>query len=229
MLALVAAVVWLVYLNTGNQGQPAPQDVTKSADDTRPKDLAGWENTRWSMTEKEVRAAVSAPLDRPHSQGEQPSGNKWYMPFLIRNAEIEEFHCEARFFFDKRSKKLDTVYLQLREDTDTSSTDASHQKSIFERMIAAATKLYGKPTGAKDRSSSGVHNEEKIWTFPSSVLAVQYFGVDGSPAVFSFQYQSPDAARYSERSMEPASEGTTALGRPRYTPSDLSCFSLEVG
>ena len=228
MLALVAAVMWLIHLNTGSQGQPTSQNVTKSADDAKPKDLAGWENTRWSMTEKEVRAAASAPLDRPHSQGDQPSGNKWYMPFLIRNAEIEEFHCEARFFFDKRSKKLDTVYLQLREDTDTSSTDAAHQKSIFERMIAVATKRYGKPTAAKDRSSSGVHNEETIWTFPSSVLAVQYFGVDGSAAVFSFQYQSPDAARYSERSMEPASEGTTALGRPSTPPPSFRVFRSKL-
>ena len=57
---------------------------------------------------------------------------------------------------------------------------------------------------------------------------MQYFGVDGSPAVFSFQYQSPDAARYSERSMEPASEGTTASGRPSTPPPSFRVFRSKL-
>jgi len=144
ILALVAVLIWLIHLNGGRQEQPTAQDLTKAAADNRPKDLPGWENTRWSMTEKQVRAAVTSPLDVPRSKGEQPSGNKWYMPFAIRNAEVEEFHCEARFFFDRRSKTLDTVYLQLRKNGDTSSTEAAQQKAIFERMVAMATKRYGK-------------------------------------------------------------------------------------
>jgi len=229
ILALVAVLIWLIHLNGGRQEQPAAQDLTKATTDNSPKDLPGWENTRWSMTEKQVRAAVTSPLDVPRSKAEQPSGNKWYMPFLIRNAEVEGFHCEARFFFDKRSKALDTVYLQLRENSDTSSTEAAQQKAIFERMVATVTKRYGKYTAKKDRSSSGVHNEETIWTFPSSVLAVQYFGVEGSPAVFSFQYQSPDAPRYSERSMEPAAtEATASLGKPSAPPPSFRVFRSKL-
>jgi hypothetical protein len=177
------------------------------------------------MTEKEVRAVLNGPVEVPHSAQEQPSGNKWYMPFLIRDFVVEGSHFDVRFFFDKRSKKLDCVYVPLHDEGRTSPAD---QQRTFERMKAIATQSYGKNNSVKDRSSDGVHNEEVIWTFPSSVLALQYLAVGDSPAIFAFQYQTQEAARYSESSMDPAPKADSTLNTVSAPPPSFRVYRSKI-
>jgi hypothetical protein len=208
------------------QGSKAPQGGEQDSSLSKaPKDVPGWESTRWGMTEKQVRAALTDPVDVPHSAQEQPSANKWYMPFSIRDFVMEGNHFDVRFFFDKRSKKLDCVYIPLHDAGRTSSAD---QRRTFERLAAIATERYGKRTSVKDRSSDGVHNEEMIWTFPSSVLTLQYLAVANSPAIYAFQFQTEEAFQYSENSMDPAPNAGNARQQTSTPPPSFRVYRSKM-
>lgn len=216
-----AALVMIAAVSLSSCGSSYQQPAQDSGLSKAPKDVPGWENTRWGMTEKEVRAVLDAPVEVPHSAQEQPSGNKWYMPFLIRDFVMEGSHFDVRFFFDKHSKKLDCVYIPLHDE-------GADQKRTFERMKAIATQSYGRNTSVKDRSSDGVHNEEVIWTFPSSVLALQYLAVGDSPAIFAFQYQTQEAARYSESSMDRVPKADSTLNRAGVPPPSFRVYRSKI-
>jgi hypothetical protein len=165
----------------GDKNQPPAEQPGKP-----PRDLLGWENTRWGMTEKEVRAALTIPFSTPRSEAEQPSDEKWYMPFLIRDFGIQRSLFEVRFLFDRQSKKLDVVIVELRGDVYRLS-DVRYQTRMFDWMIALATERYGKASSVRDWSETGVYNKEVVWKFPSTVLAIHRFG-EGNFAKLVFVY-----------------------------------------
>ena len=135
-----------------------------------PKDVHGWSQARWGMTQEQVLSAfpgeANIPTDDPSNRLYGPRG---LATVGIDHADIGGIPVRVHFLFDPAGK-LDGIRLPAES--------VSPSADQFARVGEALTRQYGLPAllGASmatiPKTEAGVF---MAWVFPTSVIKVTYF------------------------------------------------------
>lgn len=136
----------------------------------QPKDVTGWNNTRWGMTVDEVIKTLKGKAELVDKPNKTVSPSK-LGPVLtlarITNIEINAEAFQVFFHFDEIQKKLVRVVVSSKENAPPESQFIS-----LENMLMS---MYGKPASSEDNKDPTVGGTfKRSWIFPSTTVEIQY-------------------------------------------------------
>jgi hypothetical protein len=147
-----------------------------AAQEAGPRDLPGWQNTRWGMTEKDLAEVPGLRLEKLPEQNhllKQGSDERYaYADYYIPDFELVGGRFEVEFFMDVKTNGLRSVYF---------SPVDSHIRTLlanayFEGLDQALTQKYGQPNFRNDSTDRGVKTRSRQWSFPSTVIELKLTG-----------------------------------------------------
>jgi hypothetical protein len=144
--------------------------VPKIEAQSQVKDVPGWREAKWGMTEGQVLAAFKGEalmLDRD----KQIQGDKVHASISIPKLEVEGIMLVAKFRFDNDSNKLEWVTLEPVDDPPYPT------QPYFERLEPLLTSKYGQPSyktsAAESRTSNGMFMSIG-WNFSTTDIELTY-------------------------------------------------------
>lgn len=137
------------------------------------KDLAGWQDTRWGMTEKELLETVKTGIKKLEKRATYDDG--LYVDYTIPDYEIEGRKYEVSFQFDGKTNKLARVLIK----------DYSLQKvtipqdGAFNALETLLTRKYGAAGYKKDDKGRDDMSLKRQWVLPTTTLELSYSWLGG--------------------------------------------------
>ncbi len=146
--------------------QIPPEKTVPLADD--PKNIEGYGQTRWGMTEKEVLMAEAQRVER---LDEPIVFHKWTATLGIKMVEIEYDSYEVLFLFDDTDHKLAQVNLKC--------LDENNQLLNGRRFVSLEkllTEKYGPPTFATNGKgeSNESNNSRASWKLAKTTVELRH-------------------------------------------------------
>src|SRR5437763_10287110 len=112
---------------------------------SKPKDVLGWERTRWGMTAEEIAKLFGSRADRvPSVEG---YGDWYYLYTVAANLQGQTY--TAIFLMDRSTDKLARVDVRLNE-----YESQKPQRDIFDALNSMLGAQYGAPDATKEDPSS---------------------------------------------------------------------------
>lgn len=141
--------------------------------DLKPKDLLGWQDTRWGMTDQEL-LALPLPFETSPKRNHllKPGGEERYA-YSVRylpNYELAGGKFKVEFFMDIKTDRLVSVYFSPSEHAD----NVQIINLFFERLDASLTQKYGPPSYKNDASVGGALKRTRQWAFPTSLIELNF-------------------------------------------------------
>ena len=135
----------------------------------QPKDIDGWNKTRWGMTENEVLEALEG---KATTIGEPKKYKNGYSPIVLKEIQINDHKYTANFVFDNNNKKLVMVIIEF------DNTPFEVNFTTLEQMLVGK---YGAPSFKNDnvmppRGGSRLPDKAltRSWNFPSTIIELNY-------------------------------------------------------
>ncbi len=138
---------------------------------TQPKDVLGWQDARWGMSEKDIISVFGLKAKKlPERQ-----------LFLGRYVDyaIPEFVIAGKMFtvffqMDNDSNKLSQVLVRFNEMKSRTS-----REDIFNRLVSSLAREYGAPSVKSDERQSFLVKFNRIrlnrtWKFPTTTVELNY-------------------------------------------------------
>lgn len=161
--------------------------ITAAAQTPPPKDLPGWQETRWGMTTEEVLKAVEpAPvkLDKRAflsrgGDGGKPFDRYGYADYETTVQVLGEDY-KATFYMDVKTDRLMQVTLRPAKY----GLKDYISEAAFTQLSEALTQKYGTPTGQEDDRSKGAFTRKEMvsrtrqWVFPTTAIRLHYMGLE---------------------------------------------------
>jgi hypothetical protein len=162
----------------------------------QPKDVEGWNKTRWGMTKNKVLKAFegkATAIEKPKKYEGLSKQRDAYALVVLDEIEIGGDKYTVDFVFDDSDKKLIMVIISIK-----GKRPSELQFSSLEQML---TEKYGSPSFAKDtrkpdkRLRGGVVLEgsdllERAWNFPSTIIELQYLDLRATnPKILQIKFR----------------------------------------
>jgi hypothetical protein len=134
----------------------------------QPKDVEGWRDARWGMTENQILEKFKGEAVKLKVKKNIISK---YSTIGINEITIDSNKYTVYFLFDT-SNTLQQVNINL-----VSSASRKTIETIFNSLISSFIKTYGKPIAEKDRTREKFRNIGALWIFPTTdILADAMIG-----------------------------------------------------
>jgi hypothetical protein len=152
---------------------------------SKPKDVLGWEETRWGMTAEDIPKLFGSRAKRVPSV--EVYGDWFYLYTVPVNIKGRPY--TAILLMDYSTAKL--VRVDVRLDQYESPVP---REDVFNELDAMLTQQYGAPDSRKDERLSDQRRIGRTWKFPTSTveLSLYWHGADSSNVGISYY---PSAAR----------------------------------
>lgn len=139
--------------------------------DARPKDLKGWDKTRWGMKADAVRDLYKGRIRDLIKAEEYANG---VARFEIAGYELFGHSADVKFVLLKNGSLVSVVF-RFRE------TDSTKHVAIFRAIEKTFRKKYGKPS-VDDKKNSNNKMDWSMqysthWNFPSTEILLTYFSI----------------------------------------------------
>ena len=138
----------------------------------QPKDVLGWREARWGMTEEQLLETFKGEIRRLPKQVSYSEGD--YATLGINNIKIARGAYNARFIMDAHTKTLKTVQI-------VPATDCEKSITSFKSLEMLLMKKYGSPSYKGDLSTKDFSKRVKghkdlvtKWYFPTSSIDLNY-------------------------------------------------------
>lgn len=163
---------------------------------SQPKDLPGWHEARWGMSEREIVSAFGSRVTR---LPERKLFARWHVDYVIPNFKIDRHNYTVFFQMDDRTNKLTQVLIRLNEMESRVPRDG-----IFSRVHLLLTRNYGSPAGMTEERWSkspikSIHLSRK-WAFLTTTVEL-YYGWDSQiyASLLTITYSPSKQQRDDER------------------------------
>lgn len=124
------------------------------AADEDPRNITGYDKTRWGMSEDEVLTAEAPRAEKLEKPSTMVNGD--LVTIVIKGVETEGIQFTAYFIFDSQNRKLVNVSLQSGADI---GTDVGSTLARIERVL---TEKYGQPDEK--------NGESLLWKLPKTTI-----------------------------------------------------------
>jgi hypothetical protein len=135
----------------------------------QPKDVLGWRNARWGMSEQDIVRAFSSKLKK---LGKKDVFFGLHVDYVIPDFGLERELFTVFFQMDDATNKLSQVLIRLNEQESKVA-----REQIFNRLESLLTSEYGHPNYTKDERYSfefkGIDLSRK-WKFPTTTIELGY-------------------------------------------------------
>jgi hypothetical protein len=158
---------------------------------TPPKDVSGWRDAKWGMTEEQLQKLFKSEVTRlPQTR----RGSAYHSNLVIPAYEVAGTKFEVTFNIDNETNTLAEVTLR---PTDESSL--YFPQALFKRLEALLAEKYGSPTRRtrpEDKQDTpGMASVEAVWEFASTKISLGYLE-HSQPTMkqfnlFSLSYEKP--------------------------------------
>ncbi|MGH9967419.1 MAG: hypothetical protein ACREBG_06250 [Pyrinomonadaceae bacterium] len=135
------------------------------------KDVAGWEQVRWGMSNEDVARVVGARLKKLPKR-EVFLG--MHVDYVIPEFSLEGEDFTVYFQIDDATNKLSQILIRLNEQK-----SRLPREKIFNSLESLLAQQYGKPMDKRDdRRSSSIDfsfvDLTRIWKFPTTTIELGY-------------------------------------------------------
>lgn len=147
------------------------------------KDVQGWREAKWGMTENEILEAFKGEavrLDKIEEWGQL----NLYASIGINNYDIDGNKYGVNFAMDKTTKKLKMVQISLLDHT--SGLVRTHFRDL-EKLL---TEKYGAPS-FKNASDKILNEIVVSWNFPSTIIEINYSNITSRNEYLHLDYSVP--------------------------------------
>jgi len=136
------------------------------------KDIPGYKNTKWGMTEQEIKDAMkdeAIPL-----KSRKKMGLNCYSTIGMKNISIDSNDYIGYFLMDNTTDRLSMVNFEII------AQDIDDNYDSFNSMVKHLTAEYGKPTAYFTSIYPGAKTPiaKVVWMFPSTILLYMSWGKD---------------------------------------------------
>jgi hypothetical protein len=158
---------------------------------TPPKDVNGWRDAKWGMTEEQLKEAFKSEV----TLVPEPSVNgDLHSFFAIPVYEIAGTKFKVVFSLDNDTKTLKAVTMRP-----TNASDAFYPQALFKRLEALLTEKYGSPTRRtrpEDKQDTpSMTSVDAVWEFASTKISLGYLEFSEPTMkqsnLFSLTYEKP--------------------------------------
>ena len=125
------------------------------------RDVLGWRQARWGMTDEQVAAAFLGELSR-RDPITRP-GDSEYIMYDIPKYGVDRDTFDVIFSMDSTARTLKEVALL--------AMSRQPQFDTFDRMEAALIRKYGAPTSKSEHENLiGAVEANRMWVFPTTIV-----------------------------------------------------------
>lgn len=144
------------------------------------RDLLGWQEARWGMSEKELLEIFKSELKK---LPKRENFNKWYADYSIPNYEINGRKYIVYFQMDGETNKLSQILVQ-----DFAMKADSSKEIYFNGLEALLTRKYGTPGYTKNDRKSYLISLSRQWVFPTTTIELGYSWMDEIATIITIRY-----------------------------------------
>jgi len=144
-----------------------------------PLDVAGWENTRWGMTEDQIRALYP---QAPKTPAKAPRSTNLYVPLVVEDWDLYGYGAEIHFQMDETTKTLEQVVINI---------NCEDLVAAFDHTSQHLQQRFGPPD--MWLSCGQVSWRSNYWPFPSTVVQLgdSPLKMNDSEGCLKLFYRSP--------------------------------------
>ncbi len=159
MFPLVLAAT--IALSAPHAPSPTPPPAPKASSQQGARDVLGWREARWGMTDEQVAAAFGSELHRRSPLSYPGDGS--YIMYDIPSYGVDRDTFGVIFSMDSTSRTLREVELL--------AMSRSPQFDAFDRLEAALVRKYGAATSKTQHESLiGSVDFNRVWVFPTTII-----------------------------------------------------------
>jgi hypothetical protein len=147
-IATIALAVLLLTASTSSQNKP--------------KDVQGWEETRWGMTSEEIGKTLGS---RARKLANIEGYGNGYYEYLVPGINLQGLSFTALLVMDYNTMKLSRVDLRLDE-----YKSEKPREDVFGALESMLTALYGPPDTKKDERRSDQWTMARDWRFQTTTI-----------------------------------------------------------
>ncbi|MDQ3819286.1 MAG: hypothetical protein M3247_05555, partial [Thermoproteota archaeon] len=138
---------------------------------SQPKDVVGWQGTRWGMSEQDLIGVFGSRLKK---LPKRMDFLKWHVDYVIPEFQLENNIYTVFFQMDDKTNKLAQVLIRLNE-----MESQIPREQIFNNLVSLLTREYGSPSGNADNRYSFLVKYKGIdlsrtWKFPTTTIELGY-------------------------------------------------------
>jgi hypothetical protein len=154
------------------------------------KDVLGWQETRWGMTQDELFKLFSDSIVKRSQRNFylKPGGSSeryGYVDYVIPEMKVAGDVFEVSFVMDIKTYQLIEVDLSLKDYKKAAST----QSIVFDKLEELLTQKYGPPT-YKNESITSVVNRVRHWAFHTTTIKLDFHYMKGiDMTIFHLTYE----------------------------------------
>ena len=135
------------------------------------RDVPGWQDARWGMSEAELLRVFNSRLKK---LPEREAFLAWYADYVIPEFKLEGESFAVYFQMDKRTGKLSQVLVRLNE-----RVARTPREKLFNALASSFAREYGKPSEQKDERYSFKQKYKGVelgrtWKFPTTTVELSY-------------------------------------------------------
>jgi hypothetical protein len=134
-----------------------------------PKDVEGWRQARWGMTESQILEAFKGEAIRL-DKGEKYDDNV-YASVGINNFYLNGLPFSVRFVMDDYSRVLKRINITLLDKRVSLSNFDDLKKMLIEK--------YGQPPLDNERKDSLTNDYETTWIFATTIIELKFAELRG--------------------------------------------------
>lgn len=138
----------------------------------QPKDVLGWDNTKWGMTVEELQYIIGKDLKKRNPRHDEL--DNMYSGLQLRQIIIGQSEFRASFWMNEDSDKLKRIVFVpegVPKKYEWAETFIELEKYLVSK--------YGNPQLQKTSNDPGTSADRK-WMFPSTEIELSYLSIDGS-------------------------------------------------
>lgn len=146
------------------------------------KDVEGWRQARWGMTETQILEAFKGEAIRLDKI------DKYYNHYAsvgINNINISGKLFNVRFLMDDYSKVLIKINITPVDKRGASISD-------FDDLKKRLIEKYGQPSFDNDRREQSTNKSEVTWNYPTSIIDLTLVELKGIAKVLVLSYRGKD-------------------------------------
>ena len=132
-----------------------------AASQSKPKDVVGWEGTRWGMTAQDIAKLFGERAKRVPSV--EVYGD-WYYLYTVP-VDLKGQTYTAILLMDYSTTKLVRVDVRLDQ-----YESPAPREDVFDALDAMLTQQYGQPGSKKDERLAERREIDHTWKFPTSTV-----------------------------------------------------------
>jgi hypothetical protein len=138
---------------------------------SQPKDVLGWQDARWGMSEKDIVRVFGSKLRK---LPKRKAFLKWHVDYVIPEFELENNIYTLFFQMDDDTNKLAQVLIRLNEQE-----SRIPREQTFNSLESLLAREYGAPSDKRDDRYSFLvkfHGIDlnRTWKFPTTTVELGY-------------------------------------------------------